>query len=213
MPFTLTHTGQSICISMAPDDIALSAAPMKLRCQSGQDVAEIEISSEQFKLLALQCIALMPDLEPRIAVPNQEEACRIPAYALKQLADREIQSLIRECQCDTLECFLWYMKDGDLLRLILRNMSQRAAEMLMTDMEQCWLGHDPDKATESKAREGRAAVHEIITLARRMHGEGLITELPEYGPAPARLSAESPTHLATNEWDELLKDVTQEGNQ
>jgi hypothetical protein len=210
MSFTLTHSGQSVAFSMTPSDIRVDSAPLKLRCRSGDTLAEIDLSPELLKQLGLQCLALMPDLEPRMAVPSLEEACRIPAYALKLLDDREIQYLLRECQSDTLECLLWYMKDGDLLSLIVKNMSQRAAEMLMEDLSTRWRGRDPDKATESKARLGREAVGEIMKIAHRMRDEGYISELLEYGPAPERPAAakDASDFLTSEEDDALLKGGT-----
>ena len=211
MSFTLTHSGQSVAFSMVPSDVRLESEPLKLRCQSGDTVAEIDLSPEQLKQLGLQCLALMPELEPRMAVPSLEEACLIPAYVLKLLDDREIQNLIRECQCDTMECFLWYMKDVDLLELILRNMSQRAAEMLMEDLNARWRGRNPDKVTESKAQLGREAVAEILKIAHRLRDEGSIAELQEYGPPPPRpgLAADTNDYLTADEVDALLKGVTQ----
>lgn len=208
MPFSLKHADQAVTFSMQPTDLRLDPESATLHCQSGGDAAEIVLTPELLKQLGLQCIALMPELEPRMAVPSFEEACRIPAYALKLLDAREIQCLIRECQCNVLETFLWYMKDADLLRLILRNMSQRAAEMLLSDLEHRWFGRNPDKATESKARQGREAVAEIMQLARRMCDEGRIAELQEYGPPPARPSAEAAELLTPNEVDELIKGIS-----
>ena len=63
------------------------------------------------------------------------------------------------------------MKDSDLIRQVFRNMSQRAAEIMMDDLEQNWRVHNPDKSTDPFTQQGRAAVLKILGLARQLAGE------------------------------------------
>ncbi len=63
------------------------------------------------------------------------------------------------------------------MRLIIRNMSRRAAEMLMEDIQRRWWGRDPDTASEEHRRAGRSAVLQIIEIARRLMDAG---QLPDY---------------------------------
>lgn len=144
---------------------------------SGSDTLKVVLTSLSMQSLALQCIALMPALAPQYCVPSVEEAIRLPARVLRELDDRSIQILLRECQSDALIIFLWYMKDGELLRRFMHNMSQRAAQMLMEDMNEKWHGKDPDQALQTEALGGRECVQEIMAIVQRLIHEGQIPNI------------------------------------
>lgn len=138
---------------------------------------EVGLSSTSLQTLGLQCIALRPALAPQIKVSGTEVAYRLQLGWIRELDDRSTQTLIRELQSHTLIDALWYMKDADLMRQFIHNLSRRAAEMLMEDIERRWWGRDPDTASEDLRRAGRSAVLEIIGIARRLMDEG---QLPDY---------------------------------
>lgn len=104
----------------------------------GDDLAQIELSQTALQSLVLQALAYMPQLELGIVVKSEADAFRKLARSLKGFDNRSIQLLLREVQSDTLVAFLWYMKDGDLVRLVCDNMSKRAGEMLLDDLENAW---------------------------------------------------------------------------
>ena len=144
--------------------------------REGESVV-VRLSRTDLQTLGLQCIALMPALMPTFTVASVEAAYRLPALGMKSLRDRSIQLLLRECQSESLIDFLWYMKDGDLTKLVLRNMSQRAAEMMMEDLNSRWRGKNPDTALAIQARSGRAAVQDILTILRRLVAEGQVEDI------------------------------------
>jgi hypothetical protein len=91
--------------------------------------------------MALQCLALMPEIEPKYTVACVVEAFRRPARVFKLYDDLSIQHFLREVQVETLNDFLWYMKDRELIMTVVNNMSSRAAESLVQDLENVNFGH------------------------------------------------------------------------
>lgn len=148
------------------------------------DRVTAELTPAMLQTLGLQCVALMPEVGPQYAVASLEEAHRLPARALAHLDDRAIQVLLRECYCDSLIDFFWYMKDKALMKSFLRNMSQRAAEMLVEDIDEKWRGKNPDTAVLDYARRGREAVADILAIARRLIEEGQLPDVLGVRAAP-----------------------------
>lgn len=181
--YTLEKNDEGLCLTLhSPTvDLAKESASdgerFRLSLAVGPDRVVALLSPAALQVLGLQCVAHLPSLAPQFAVPDAEEAHRLPARWLKELDDRSIQILLRECQSDTLIDFLWYMKDADLLKLMLRNLSQRAAEMLMDDLDTTWRGKNPDRALAPYAKRGRDAVQEIMTIVRRLADEGQLPDL------------------------------------
>lgn len=153
------------------------AEAVTLRMEADGIAFVAQLSPAALKDLGLQCVALMPALAPQYSVASVEEAHRMSARLLKELDDRSIQLLLRECQSDVLIDFLWYMKDAGLIKLMLRNCSQRAAEMLLDDLDSTWRGKDPDDTLEVNARRGREAVLAIMTIVRRLIDEGQLPDI------------------------------------
>lgn len=145
---------------------------LSLRTVSG--TLHFRLSADTVHVLGLQCIAQRPALAPEYTVASVEEAYRQPARILKRLDSRSLQVLLRELHEDIVIDFLWYMKDADLIRQILANLSQRAAEMLMDDLSLRWYGKNPDTTLVSQADRGRKAVLEVMDIARQMAEAGQI---------------------------------------
>lgn len=165
---------------------------------NGNDLAQIELTPTALQSLVLQALANMPDLEPRYTVPDLAEAYRRPARILLEFDDRSIQLLLRETQSDTLLNFLWYMADGALIKRILDNMSGRAAEMLMDDLNETWFGKNPDTVLDVFARRGQAAIAEIMSLCEKLIAEGQMPNFLEH------LIPEETPNLTAEEVDALL---------
>lgn len=165
---------------------------------NGNDLAQIELSPTALQSLVLQALASMPHLEPRYTVPDLAEAQRRPARILLEFDDRSIQLLMREVQSDALIDFLWYMKDAALIKRILENMSKRAAEMLMDDLNETWFGKNPDTVLDVFARRGQAAIAEIMSLCEKLIAEGQIPNFLEH------LIPEETPNLTADQVDALL---------
>lgn len=143
----------------------------------GDDEVCALLNPAELQALALQCLAVMPEIEPKYTVAGVEEAFRRPARILKLYDDRAIQLLLREVHAETLINGLWYMKDRELIQQVVRNMSQRAGEALVEDLTTTWSGKNPDTALEAHARLGRKAVLEIMALLRKLIDEGQIQDI------------------------------------
>lgn len=196
MSFKLEQTAAGINLALTPDTLSVEnhEGGYYATFQSGINTVRLKLNKDLLSILGLQCVAHMPEIAPDRQVHALEDSYRLPAQFIKSLDNRSLQCLIRECSSETLVRFLWYMKDGDLIRQTLRNMSQRAAAMLMDDLEQNWHGRIPDDATSAYTQQGRESVLRIVGLARRLADEGWI-EVPE-------------SSLTTEEIDALLSGVT-----
>ena len=179
--FEKDESGLRINLHDAVPSLARASAPnghnFLLRFDLGTDSVTAELTPAALQTLGLQCVALMPQLAPQYTVASVEDAYRLPARLLKELDDRSIQLLLRELQADSLIDFLWYKKDGDLIKLMLGNRSERAAEMLMDDLDRRWRGKNPDQALAAQAQCGRQATGEIMATARRLIGEGQLPDV------------------------------------
>lgn len=149
-----------------------------VRLETGSnDEIVATLTPTALQALALQCLALMPPIEPKYTVASIEDAYRQTAKSVKLHSDRSIQLLLREVQSDTLIDFLWYMKDRALIMKVVDNMSKRAAELLVQDLDEAWHGKNPDCAMESDARRGREAVLTIMKILQRLTDESNIPDI------------------------------------
>lgn len=133
---------------------------------------EVELSSAALDALVHQGEALLPRPEIGLPDPEVEKAWRSSAWVLKQLSDRDWQLLLRECQSDGLLVLLWYLKDREIGRAVMRNCSARVAAMLTDDLTHHFFGQDPDLASEAMRRQGRAELTTVIALVHRLADEG-----------------------------------------
>ncbi|HEX8989952.1 MAG TPA: FliG C-terminal domain-containing protein [Rhodocyclaceae bacterium] len=167
----------SVSLKEAVPSVVKEGEMFRLQFDAGNDQVAVLLSPSTLQMLGLQCVALMPAIAPQLSVASVEQAFRMPAQIFKELDDRSIQTLLRECQFEYVIDFLWYMKDAELMKAFMRNMSQRAAEMLMDDLNSCWRGKDPDRTLAVSAKRGRDAVEAIISIARRLIREGQIPDV------------------------------------
>ncbi len=175
------ETGMRVTLTQAtpsfvPDEKS-DSQDFAVRFDVGSDSVVVTLTPTALQALGLQCVALMPAIAPSYTVASVEEAYRLPARMLKEFDDHSIQVLLRECQSDTLIDFLWYMKDAELIKRMLKNCSQRAAEMLMADLDERWRGKNPDTALEVYTRRGREAVLEIMGIARKLMTDGQLPNI------------------------------------
>jgi len=174
-----------------------------LQFEGSDEVVTVTLTPEALQTLALKSIVRLPELDTPHRVATDTEAIRQPARMLLRYDDRSIQLILREIQSDTLLAFLWFMKDAVLLKRVLANMSRRAAEMLMDDLQQDWAGKDPDDAGQVLAlKSGIEAVTNMLAICHRMTEEG---QLPEVTIKPEPILGEC--ELTVKEVDALLTGV------
>lgn len=180
MSFKLEQTETGIALAITPDTLCVGSADgtYSIAFQSGADTVNLKLSPDLLSILSLQCLAHLPQTTPHFTVSGIEDSYRQTAAFIKVLDGRSLQALLRECGSDTLACFLWYMKDSELMRQVFSNMSQRAAEMLMDHLEQQWSERKPDDPASPWVHHGRAATLTVLTLARRLANERLIETIP-----------------------------------
>jgi hypothetical protein len=176
MPIALNSSDKSIHVGISPDSLGLEAGDgvYRLIFRSGHDTVRVDLSRTLLHLLGMQCLARLPDIAPDRPIEPMEAAYRDSARFVKDLSDRSIQLFLRQCESEPLICFLWYMRDADLLRRFCSNMSRRAASALLDDLEEGWRGRNPDTCEEPLTRQGRVAVMEVLGILHRMVREGLI---------------------------------------
>ena len=114
-------------------------------------------------------LAIPPELMPADAA--RTATSRALAHGMARLSDDALCHLLREVPHDTLQAFVWFMKDAALLRRLLDNLTQRAAESFMDDLETRWAGRDPDQAPEVVARQGREAVEKVVAAWQTFEGQ------------------------------------------
>ena len=139
---------------------------------------EIRLDAAALQCLGQQCAALYPHIASE-QPSSLEEAYRITARdVFRDMGDRSIKIFLRElnwyAELETLTDFLWYMKDGELIRQILRNMNRINADLLMETLEYQRAGKNPDTAPDEEKRAGRAAVLSMLNLVRRLKNESQI---------------------------------------
>lgn len=133
----------------------------------------LTLNAFQIQTLGLKCVHYIPDIEPRFAVAAEEEVYRLPAKMIGQLEDREIQTLLREAQSDEIKQFLWYMKDSeDIVNKFLNNMSQRAKEMMVEDIDDFYKTLHPNSAPMKHTEKARKSTEKLVTLVHHYQQTG-----------------------------------------
>jgi hypothetical protein len=135
---------------------------------------QVELNAAQARTLGLLCLQHFPDIEPRYAISGEDEAYRLPARRIAFFDDRALQVLLRELCSEDLIVFLWYMKDAELAKRMLRNMSHRAAQMLLADLAAFSARGNPDKVPLSMLIPARQAVLRVLDVVDRLQQEGQI---------------------------------------
>ena len=174
MSVTLTHATPTLSKSEEPDN---NDFQIRFVSDNKSDSVVVTLTASKLMSLGLQCAEHIPSVLPAFTAATIEEAYRIPARVIKELKDQSIQNLMRECQSETLVDFLWYMKDGDLIKQIMRNISQSAGESLMDDLNARWRGKNPDTVLEINAQHGRQAVQDIMKTIQDLITEGTIEDV------------------------------------
>ena len=148
-----------------------------LMATCGEHTIKLEMSPSVLINMALALLPYVPNLDPQYVDVLEDDPVRVQAQFIKHYDNRSIQILLRECQSDSLIDFLWYMNDGDLIKLFFRNMSQRAAEMLFEDLQVKWGTKNPRKCYKTDIQHGRLAVQDILTNTYKLIQEGSLDDI------------------------------------
>jgi len=122
---------------------------------------------------------------PQFTPDKDDSGLRLTARMIAELDDHSIQLLLRETLLDTLLDFLWYLRDAALIKRVLGNMSERAGEMLMQELESQWAGKNPDTSPAAFASRGRTAVQAVMRDLRKLIEEGLVPDVLRDGACSA----------------------------
>lgn len=146
-----------------------------LELASAEQSLQVQLSPELLTILAEQCQHWKASDGPALAEPDLEHPYRQLGLRLLLLSDRDMQSWLRECYSDQLLRALWYMNSEPLLEKVLSNMSQRAAEMLLDDLQS--EDQDPDSTLAAYTRQGREALLSVLAVARQLAEAGSIASI------------------------------------
>lgn len=154
-----------------------SDTEFKLTFKANDIDLELELSEMNLKALGLELIRVCPVLQPEIKLDGSNDGYRYLASSFKELDDRDIQIWLREVQSDSLIYFLWFMKDQDIIERVFKNMSARAAEMLLEDLTAVASSRgDPDSPRVHKGTlaSARQEVQSVMSILNRLKDEGQI---------------------------------------
>lgn len=139
----------------------------------------IQVPPNTFDALVHQGQALLPSHEKTLPDVEAENSWRKSGWILKQLDDLSLQFLLRELQSESLIIVLWYLKDRDFAKAVMRNMSKAAAEMLTDDLITKFHGRNPDEYRADMREAGRLELNETLSILYRLADEGIIDmEIP-----------------------------------
>ena len=98
----------------------------------------------------------------------------MPRLPLSRLNDKEWQLLLREISTDKLIYTFWFLKDLELARKVVGNMSARAGACLTEDLVQRFGGKNPDDAPAKETQTAHECLREILDVLARLQAEGQI---------------------------------------
>ncbi|MBP8277861.1 MAG: hypothetical protein KAX55_13325 [Propionivibrio sp.] len=188
---TIDHLALSLSVDSAPvltQDGDTGQFVLQFDGEKGETI-RIALTADSLQSLAQSCVRCLQgtaqtgaqNLSARQAMTDPE-TLRSAGQRLKGYDDRSLQTLLRETEWSTLLAFLWFLKDGDLLKRILANLSGRAALITMDELTEKWAGIDPDDPGRGGERQtGMDAVATVLATCQRLTACG---ELPELADLP-----------------------------
>lgn len=149
-----------------------------LHVEQGEIKIDIDLNATTFETLVRQGQTLIPSLNPELTLPEVAGIWRATAWPLKRLSVRAWQLLLREVKSESLLFVLWYLKDEELAKAVLRNMSVRAAAMTSDDLIAKFEGCNPDNLAQddSRVKGAREGLREMLDFLSRLVAEGQIGE-------------------------------------
>ena len=141
---------------------------------AGASEVAIELSPTDFEVLLNQGRALLPTQQITLTSPQENATWREAAWPLSRLNDKEWQLLIREISTDKLNYTLWFLKDLELARKVVGNMSARAGACLTEELVQRFGGKNPDDAPAGETLTAHECLREMLDVLARLQAEGQI---------------------------------------
>ncbi len=138
------------------------------------ELVDIELSPADFEALLNQGRALIPSPQSTLTSPQENATWREAAWPLFRLNDRDWQLLIREIATDKLIYALWFLKDLELARKVVRNLSARAGACLTEDLVNHFDGKNPDDAPAREIQAAHECLRETLDVLARLQAEGQI---------------------------------------
>ena len=176
MPNTLSFTFDNPSFTLEKNEAGRSYA---MRFTQGDTDITIQVPPSIFDALVNQGQALLPLHEKMLPDIEAENVWRETGWILKQLDDRSLQLVMRELQHVKLITVLWYLKDRDFAKTVMRNMNKAVAEKLTDDLITAFEGQNPDNASADRREEGRLMLNEMLSILYRLADEGQIDmEIP-----------------------------------
>ena len=166
---------QNPCFSLhKQDDAAGYTLEFKQKDGAGVSEVAIELSPADFEVLLNQGRALIPSQQITLTSPEENATWRDVAWPLLRLNDKEWQFLLREVATDKLIYTLWFLKDLELARKVVGNMSARAGACLTEELVQRFAGQEPDAAPAKLTQTAIAGLREMLDVLVRLQAEGRI---------------------------------------
>lgn len=175
MPHTITLQLDNPAIQLSKDD---GSTRYVLHVEQGEVKVNIDLSATDFESLVRQGQVLIPSPNLELTQPEVAASWRESAWPLQRLSDNAWRLLLREVQSESLLYVLWYLKDVELAKAVLRNMSLRAAAMVTDDLIVKFEGRNPDNVPQedSRVRDARGCLKEMLAALNRLVEEGQIGE-------------------------------------
>lgn len=175
MPHAIALQLDNPAIHLSKDD---SSSRYALHAEQGEIKVDINLSATDFEILVRQGQTLIPSHNLELTVPEVSVSWRLVARTFKRLSDRAWRLLLREVQSEHLIMVLLYLKDADIAKAVMRNMSLRAAAMFTDDLIAKFEGCNPDNVPQedSRVKGARESLKEMLAALNRLVEEGQIEE-------------------------------------
>lgn len=175
MPHTIAFQLDNPAIKLSKDD---GSTRYVLHVEQGEIKTDIDLSVTNFEALMRQGQALIPSPNLELTPPEVAASWRESAWPLKRLSDNGWRLLLREVSSESLILVLWFLKDVEIAKAVMRNMTQRAAAMTTDDLIAKFEGRNPDNLPQedSRVRGACESLKEILTALNRLVEEGQLGE-------------------------------------
>lgn len=143
---------------------------------SSVEVVEVELSPADFEALLNQGRALIPSQQITLTSLQENASWRQAAWPLLRLTGMQWQILMRNINTEKLIYTLWFLKDLELARKVVGNMSARAGAHLTEELVQRFGGKSPDNAPARETQTAHECLREMLDVLARLQSEGQIEE-------------------------------------
>ena len=149
-----------------------------LHVEQSEIKVDIDLNAATFETLVHQGQTLIPSPNLELTPPEVAASWRESAWPLKRLSVNAWRWLLREVSSESLMYILWYLKDVEIAKAVMRNLTLRAAAMITDDLVAKFEGRNPDNLPQedSRVKYAREVLNEMLAVLDRLIGEGRIGE-------------------------------------